>query len=29
MFSAPLPIRNGAIVIRDRFVFADFDLHAN
>jgi uncharacterized protein (TIGR00290 family) len=28
MFSAPLPIRNGEIVTRDRFVFADFDLQA-
>jgi|SRR6185437_5197308 len=26
MFSAPLPIRNGAIVTRGRFVFADFAL---
>jgi uncharacterized protein (TIGR00290 family) len=26
MFSAPLPIRNGEIVTRDRFVFADFEM---
>lgn len=28
MFSAPLPIRNGKIVTRERFVFADFELQA-